>query len=370
MYATVGIVGLGLLGGSLAKAFRNRVGAKKIIAANRNEDVLNLALSEKVIDIGTTKIDENFAECDIVFICTPVDIIYPSALELSKYVKKGCILTDVGSTKGSIYKNMLTLADKVHFIGGHPMTGSEKFRYTASKEHIFENAYYIVAPTETVPSYEIEKFKEALKMIGALPVEVSPFEHDYIVASISHVPHIIAASLVNNVKKLDENNHMRLLAAGGFKDITRIASSSPEMWQSICLENKTEILRVLESYEETINDFKNMISTEDTTGIYKTLDGAKTFRDSFSAFSPGLIEKRYEIIVDVLDRPGSIAIIAVLLSSNNVNIKNIGIVNSRETDAPLFISFASEEQRQKSVQLLREHNYEVYIKDDNLNIRE
>ncbi len=363
MYKTVGIIGLGLLGGSIAKAFKNRIGAEKIIASNRNEDVLKLALEEKVIDEGTTIIDENFSQCDIVFICTPVDTIYPIAQELSRYVKKGCIVTDVGSTKGNIYTNMLSLSDKICFIGGHPMTGSEKFRYTASKEHLFENAYYIVAPSDNVPKEETEKFKSALKTIGALPVEVSPFEHDYIVASISHVPHIVAACLVNNVKNLDtETHHMQMLAAGGFKDITRIASSSPEMWESICIENKKEILKVLGSYEQTINEFKNLIEAEDKNGIYNLLGQAKNYRDNFSANTPGLIAKRYDIVVDVLDRPGSIAVIAVLLSSNGVNIKNIGIVNSREEDAPLFISFSNEEERQKSVKLLRDHNYEIHIK--------
>ncbi len=363
MYKTVGIVGLGLLGGSLAKAFKNRLGTEKIIASNRNEDVLTLALQEGVIDVGTTVIDENFSQCDIVFICTPVDKIYPVAEELSKYVKTGCVLTDVGSTKGTIYTKMLSLDKRIYFIGGHPMTGSEKFRYTASKEHLFENAYYIIAPSDNVPVQETEKLKSVLKEIGALPVEVSPFEHDYIVASISHVPHIIASCLVNNVKRLeDENQHMQMLAAGGFKDITRIASSSPDMWESICIENKREILKVLESYENTIHEFKSRIEAEDKKGIYNLLDEAKTYRDNFSNNTPGLITKRYEIVVDVLDRPGSIAVIAVLLSSNGVNIKNIGIVNSREEDAPLFISFADENDRQKSVHLLREHNYDVHIK--------
>lgn len=363
MYETVGIVGLGLLGGSLAKAFKNRVGSKKIVASNRNEDVLSLALSENVIDVGTTKIDESFSDCDIVFICTPVDTIFPFAKELTKFVKKGCIITDVGSTKGTIYENMKALGEEILFIGGHPMTGSEKFRYQASKEHIFENAYYIVAPAENVPQNEVERFKKALELIGSLPVEISPKEHDYVVAAISHVPHIIASCLVNNVKALDKNNHMRLLAAGGFKDITRIASSSPEMWQSICLENRDEILKVLSYYEQTLREFKSLISSNDKSGLYDTLAGAKDFRDSFSDASPGLIAKRYDIVVDVLDRPGSIAVIAVLLSSNGINIKNIGIVNSREQEnAPLFISFSTEEERTKSVQLLEDHNYQVQIK--------
>lgn len=364
MYDTVGIIGLGLLGGSLAKALRKRAGTKKVIAYNRNDDVLKIALDEGVIDIGTTSVDESFSDCDIVFICTPVDTIYPLTVELLKYIKKSCIVTDVGSTKGKIYEKMLTIADKVNFIGGHPMTGSEKFRYTASKEHIFENAYYIVAPMDNIPEEETEKFKAVLKKIGAIPIEVSPFEHDYIVASISHVPHIIASCLVNNVKNLDKNSHMKLLAAGGFKDITRIASSSPEMWESICLENKNEILKVLDSYENTIKEFKDLIINENKSGIYNLLSEAKAYRDSFWDANSGLISKHYDIIVDVLDRPGSIAVITVLLSSNGVNIKNMGIVNSRDSqnDAPLFISFDNEEHRQKSIKLLTDHNYEVHIK--------
>lgn len=208
------------------------------------------------------------------------------------------------------------------------------FRYNASKEHLFENAYYIITPAEGTDEAKTLEFKEMVEKIGAIPVIVSPYEHDYAVAAISHVPHIIAAALVNNVKKLDsEKEYMHLLAAGGFKDITRIASSSADMWESIMFENKEDILSVLDSLSDVISDVKKAITDNNRENVYNYFLDAQQYRNSFNNATPKAFVKRYEIDVDVLDRPGSIAIIAVLFSSNGINIKNMGIVNSRENNS-------------------------------------
>ncbi|MCI1931836.1 MAG: prephenate dehydrogenase/arogenate dehydrogenase family protein [Clostridia bacterium] len=365
MLKKVGIIGLGLIGGSLAKALRKRVGVEKIVALNRNEDVLKTAYNEGVIDEYTLEINSVFSDCDIVFICTPVNFVFDYAKKLIPFVDKNCIISDVGSTKGKIYEHIKEISDNFFYIGGHPMTGSEKFRYTASKEHLFENAYYILAPAENVPEKKIDYFKKIILKIGAIPVIVSPFLHDYITASISHVPHIIAAGLCNNVKMLDtKEHHMHQIAAGGFKDITRIASSNPEMWESICFENKDEILKVIASLEKVIGRIKKDLSCEDHEDVHKYFDEARLYRDSFSNVTPGSFVKRYEISIDVLDKPGSIAIIAVLFSSNNLNIKNMNIVNNREREnGVLKVSFESESERQKAIRILREMNYDVYSKD-------
>ena len=365
MFDKIGIIGLGLIGGSLAKAFKNRVGTKTIAAFNRNEDVLKQAYDEGVIDLYSTEIDDIFSGCDVGFICTPVNFIFDYAQKLIPYIDKDCIVSDVGSTKGGIYDKIKTISNKFCYIGGHPMTGSEKFRYTASKEHLFENAYYIITPAENVPDYKINQFYEAIEKIGAIPVMVSPYLHDYIVASISHVPHIIASSLCNNVKALDTpQGHMHLMAAGGFKDITRIASSNPDMWESICFENKEQILNVLVSLEEVIKEIKTGILDGNHAQVREFFDDARKYRDSFSNITPGSFVKRYEISVDVLDKPGSIAVISVLLSSNGINIKNMSIVNNREREnGVLYVSFDSEEQRQKSIDILKSMNYEVQIKN-------
>lgn len=365
MFGKVGIIGLGLIGGSLAKAFKNRLKIQTIVAVNRNQDVLIDAYNEGVIDGYSTTVNEIFADCDIVFICTPVNTIAGFAEKLSQYISPNCIVSDVGSTKGHIYDEMKAFSDKFIYIGGHPMTGSEKYRYNASKEHLFENAYYILTPAENAPLGTVEEFKKALSSLGAIPVIVSPYQHDYIVASISHVPHIVASALCNSVCIMDTpQKHMKFLAAGGFKDITRIASSSPDMWGSICFENKHEILNALENLENVIADVRKSIQNDDKEAVKEYFDHARMYRDSFSAATPGTFVKRYEIVIDVLDKPGSIAIIAVLFSSNNINIKNMSIVNSREHECGVLqISFDSEEQRAKSIKLLKEMNYEVYAKE-------
>lgn len=365
MFQKVGIIGLGLIGGSLAKALKFRCSVKEIIAFNRHEDVLKTAYEEGVISAYTTEIDTHFQGCDLVFLCTPVDTIFDYAQKLSVFLTPDCIVSDVGSTKGNLYNKMKTLSNQLCYIGGHPMTGAEKFRYTASKEHLFENAYFILTPADNIPDQMVQQYRDLVIAIGAIPIIVSPFEHDHIAASISHVPHIIAAGLVNLVKSLDtEKEYMHLLAAGGFKDITRIASSSPEMWESICFDNREEILKILSSFEQTIQDIKKKLQENKKDDVYHFFNEARLYRDSFSTVTPGRFSSRFEINVDVLDKPGSIAIIAVLFSSNNINIKNMEIINNRERDqGVLLISFETEEERQKSISLLREMNYEVYIKE-------
>lgn len=365
MFSKIGIVGLGLIGGSLAKAFRNRTSVKTIVAYNRHEDVLIEAKKQCIIDEYATEITNIFSNCDIIFICTPVQNIIEYAVKLIPFVSKNCIISDVGSTKWELYQKMKQYTDKFMYIGGHPMTGSERFRYNASKEHLFENAYYIITPDETIPKQTIHDFSELIRNIGAIVVTLSPKEHDYVVASISHVPHIIASALVHNVKNLDTpNQYMHLLAAGGFKDITRIASSSPDMWKGICMENKEQILNVLCCFENVIQNIRQNISEEQYQSVYDYFDEARIYRDSFCSITPKSFVKRYEITVDVIDRPGSIAIIAVLFSSHGINIKNMSIVNNRgQQQGALYFAFDTEEDRQKSIALLREMNYDVFVKD-------
>ena len=365
MFSKIGIIGLGLIGVSLAKAFRARTSIQTIVAFNRHEDVLIEAKKQHVIDDYATEITDIFSNCDIIFICTPVQKIMEYTKKLLPFVSKNCIVSDVGSTKGEICKNMSAFSNHFLYIGGHPMTGSERFRYHASKEHLFENAYYILTPSTSVAEETVKAFSKLIESIGAIPVILSAQEHDYIVASISHVPHIVASALVHTVKNLDTPNHyMHLLAAGGFKDITRIASSSADMWQGICMENKEQILSVLSCFETVIENIKQKVLSEQYDDIYQYFDTARIYRDSFRSITPKSFVKRYEISVDVLDRPGSIAIIAVLFSSHGINIKNMSIINNREQEqGVLYFAFDTEEERQKSIELLRSLNYDVFIKD-------
>ncbi len=359
----IGIIGLGLIGGSLARALKARC-QFEIVATNRSETPLLAAYKEGVIDRYTCAVDETFAGCDIVFVCTPVNKIMGYVEALRQYVSEDCLITDVGSTKATLYHEAAAMGT-LRYIGGHPMAGSEKIGYSESKEYLFENAYYIITPLPTVPEAVVSEFSEILKKIGAIPIRIPADKHDFVVAAISHTPHIIASALVNNVKNLETDDHLlQALAAGGFKDITRIASSSPEMWNSICLENKSEILKVLGSFIGVLNEMETMVAKGDGDALFAFFQSAKQFRDSFHSKQSNVYVPSYEILLDVVDRPGCIATIATLLSVNNINIKNIGILNSREyQDGIMQILVENEPDREKSVRLLKEMNFNVYHKE-------
>ncbi|HHW67615.1 MAG TPA: prephenate dehydrogenase [Epulopiscium sp.] len=362
----VGIIGLGLIGGSLAKALKQKCNINNIIAMDIENSALKKALDEKVINDFTTVVDEHFSDCDLIFICTPVKQISSYVKKLLPFIKDDCILTDVGSTKSVILNELNVILDNtnIHFIGGHPMTGSEKAGYGASKGHLFENAYYILTPQPSTPENKVEQLKNIIVSIGAIPVILSPQDHDLVTASISHVPHILASALVNMVKSLDgKDKYMHKLAAGGFKDITRIASSSPEMWHNICMTNQKEILYVINYLIEILMQFSSAVRNKEDDYIWNFFNSAKQYRDTFSNRSPVPFMKTYEIIVDIIDQPGSIASIATLLSNHGINIKNIGIINSREYEnGVLQIIFDDETSQEKSIRLLQEMNYVIYKK--------
>ncbi len=358
----IGIIGLGLIGGSIAKAIK-RYDGYTIKAFNRSRPSLDAALEDRIIDKGSTEDLSILSDCDVIFVCTPVDLI-PSYVErLIPIIKKDCIITDVGSTKNSIYNEMLKFGNKINYIGGHPMAGSEQTSYKAAKPFLLENAYYVLTPSPTVDKDCVNAFKELIKLTGAVTIVIDPAEHDYTVAAISHAPHVIAAALVNTVKKLDgEKQLMHSLAAGGFKDITRIASSSPEVWSSICFDNKESILKVIDSFKDELDKFTEAItcSSPDLDNCFAL---ARDYRNSFSTKKAASYANSFELYADTAEKPGIIACVATILGFNGINIKSIGVVNNREyADGILQLVLESNEDKEKCHKLLTQMNYTVYDK--------
>lgn len=360
----IGIIGLGLIGGSIAKAIKCHKGYS-IKSFNRSRPSLELALKDKVIDEGSTEDLTIFSDSDIIFICTPVDLIPSYVEKLIPIIKENCIITDVGSTKGSIYREMLKFGDTIKYIGGHPMAGSEQTSYKAAKPFLLDNAYYVLTPSPYVKEEQVNKFKELVELMGAVPIVVDPAEHDYTVAAISHVPHVIAAALVNTVKSLDgEKRLMHALAAGGFKDITRIASSSPEVWSSICFDNKEYILKIIDSFKNQLDVFSKAISESTASpSLDESFTLARDYRNSFSTKKASSYATSFELYVDTVDKPGIIACVATILSFNGINIKSMGVINNREyADGILQLVLESKEDKEKSHRLLAQMNYTVYDK--------
>ena len=358
----IGFIGLGLIGGSIAKTIRQYYPDYEIVAFDKNKESLALATQESMIDVAATTIDNNFQNCNYIFLCAPVAYNTAYLKQLTEYLNDDCILTDVGSVKTNIHEEVQNLGIGKYFIGGHPMAGSEKSGYSNSKAMLIENAYYILTPTPQVAEEKVQTYEKFVESLKALPVILDYQLHDQITGTISHLPHIIASSLVNFVKTHDTHDEiMKNLAAGGFKDITRIASSSPIMWQNICLKNKDNIVDILDQYIDSLEDFKEAIEREDDLDLYNRFESSRNYRNSMPSSSAGPIKKAFAVYCDIIDEAGGIAAIATILASNNISIKNIGIVHNREFDeGVLRIEFYDEDSSKRAVGLLQKFRYIVY----------
>lgn len=359
---TVAFIGLGLIGGSIAKGLRKVRPDCRIYAYSHQRAPLEKAQKEGIVDRILDEIDNQLKECDYIFLCTPVSLNAHYLRRVKPFLKEGAIVTDVGSTKESIHCEATALGLEEFFIGGHPMTGSERTGYESSNPQILENAYYAVTPTEKTSEENIRRLSDLAASIGALPIRLDYKEHDYVVAAISHLPHLIAAGLVNLVRDSDtKHGIMKQIAAGGFKDITRIASSSPVMWQQICLTNSENIASILRDYIRSLETILKDVEKQDENSLLRLFDSSKEYRDSITDRSLGPIKKEHSIYLDIDDESGAISTIAVILAAKGISIKNIGIIHNREfEEGVLKIIFYEETACEQAWELLTHHNYTLY----------
>lgn len=272
------------------------------------------------------------------------------------------LLTDVGSVKSEIHTEIKKAGLEGQFIGGHPMAGSDRIGFINSKAVLLENAYYILTPTDSVPENKVTDYKNLVQQLGAIPLILEPAQHDYVTAAVSHLPHIIAASLVNLVRDKDSaDGLMKMIAAGGFKDITRIASSSAAVWQQICLTNTENISTLLSSYIASLQGIQQELNAKSGDDLYELFDSARIYRDSFINTASGPLKSSYAITIDIADEPGEIAAVATILALKNISIKNIGIVHNREYEGGVLrIEFYQEEAIERSTKILCEKGYSLH----------
>lgn len=358
----IGFIGLGLIGGSIAKTIHRIHPEHTLIAYDTDTNALNLAQKEGVISAGYQELTDDFAECRYIFLCAPVQKNAEFLAKLSTFAGTDCTITDAGSVKTSIHQAIDRAGLSPYFIGGHPMAGSEKSGYEHATSYLLENAYYILTPSPETPTETIQEFQDFISSLGAITMVMDYQEHDFITASISHLPHILASSLVNLIKALDnETETMKHVAAGGFRDITRIASSSPVMWQQICLTNQVQIAKLIELFIHSLEQTKKRITSGSGQELFDFFQTAKDYRDSITITTSGPLPKIFEIYCDMADETGGIAALATILSQENISIKNIGIIHNREfQDGVLHIEFYDEAARTNAVKLLRDCQYTVH----------
>lgn len=272
----VTIIGVGLIGGSLGLALKEKKIAKKIIGVGRREESLGVARERREVDEITTDLTSGVKDADLVIIATPLELTVETFKKLLPHLKKGCVVTDVGSVKGPILESI----DSPLFIGGHPLAGSEKRGPQAARTDLFREATVVLTPVEKTDEKALALVKSMWQDLGAKVLFLDCEIHDRLVAFTSHLPHILAASLTNLIGELaQEEERVLSLTGEGFRDTTRIAASPPSMWKEISFANRKEISKAIKRFKEILSEMEEALSKEEGDNLLHKFEKAKEIRD-------------------------------------------------------------------------------------------
>lgn len=327
------IVGLGLIGGSIGMALRQQ--GWTVTGSDVEKEHV-----ERALDVGAIDVQGVDPEAEISFVATPVQSVPAIAHRLLQ--DTAGLVTDVGSVKASV----VAAVSHPRFVGGHPMAGSEREGIDGSDPELFRGAVWVLTPTAQTDGRVFAELRTIVAGLGAEVVSMPPAAHDRMVAVVSHVPHLTAASLMTVADKRSEDHRALLrLAAGGFRDMTRIASSPPGIWPDICEENRSAILEALDSLVETLADVRNIVATNDRERLTKILQRARDARTNLPVRF-GRPAQLLELLVPVADRPGAIAEVANTASELDINILDLEIMHSAEGSSGVMHLLVEEQQAQ------------------------
>ncbi len=279
----VTLVGVGLLGGSLGLAIKQRGLAAKVDGFVRRTATIAECDKMGVVDHATRDLDRAVKDADLVILCTPLSRMGELTGKMLPLLKKGAIVTDVGSVKGSVVAELEPLVASVgaHFVGSHPMAGSEKTGVSAARADLFVNAVCIVTPTPNSDKEAVAKLEQFWKAVGARLLKLSPAAHDDLVSRSSHLPHVVASELANYILSPVHPPEQAAVCANGFRDTTRIASGSPEMWRDIAMANGKNLSRVLGVFIEDLQEFRLALDNGDVKAVEEFFEKAKQRRDQW-----------------------------------------------------------------------------------------
>jgi prephenate dehydrogenase len=331
-FSKMAILGVGLLGGSIAKTAKKNGMVSRVSGHGRNPQRISYAIKNGIIDEAAESPEEAVGGADLVIVCTPVGLISETIERISGRLEPGAIVTDVGSTKATIVKNAeAVLPDSVSFVGGHPMAGSEESGVEASTDTLFENALCVLTSSDRTNISALNRMARFWEAMRSQAMIMSPEEHDLLVAASSHLPHMVAVALTRCVAGISTDREKVLpLLAGGFRDTTRIASGSADMWRDICLTNPEFIGAVMEKFARTMTEVAEAVRGCEPERLERLFADAKNFRDGLPAKGRGILAPASEILVDVSDRPGVIGEITLALGEAGINIRNINVQHVRE----------------------------------------
>jgi prephenate dehydrogenase len=362
------IVGLGLLGSSLAACLKNRHPSPIHITGVSSTLACNKALQSGLIDTACSYEDFSWtSNCDVCILCTPISHIISYLTALGSHpLPPGCVITDVGSTKVDICNHALqVLPDSVHFIGGHPMAGSEKNGIDAMDEALFENAYWILCPQNNQAA-ALHKVKQFLQSTNSHLVYLDPTTHDFLMAYLSHSPQIISSALSASIPdhSVIKGNFLHL-AGRGFRDMTRIAASGYPMWKDIFNTNRHNILQSLHDFKDTLQAMISALAElpQSEPQLHTVFEKGVKNRMQLSQPGKGFSQVLNEIIVQIDDEPGMIAKVVSPLSTAGVNIMDIELLKVREgIDGTLLLAFKNDEEATLACSVLSKLGYSARLR--------
>ncbi len=353
----ISIIGLGLIGGSIAKGLKGHNHTFKISAFDK-ADVIERALSQNIIDEKLSSIEDSI-NSEIIFLCLPLEYSLSSFEKIIPILKDDSILTDVCGIKGIFEKKWNETKRQGTYIGGHPMTGKEKGGFENSDPLLFENAVYILSDSNK-KSVKTEKLVDVLKLLGSRITFLNPFLHDKVVAKVSHLPQLLSVGLVNSTTKGIENVNPLDFAAGGFRDMTRIASSDFNIWKDVLKLNKQEILSALNSLQNEIDDIRRYLINDSSDKLNSLFNSASEKRDEIPKNTKGFVSPLFDVFVFVNDVPGIISRLSTALFNAGINIKDMELLKIREGSGGTFrLLFESENDVLRAKEILIEIGFAV-----------
>lgn len=369
MLDRVAILGTGLIGGSLGLIWRERRPDTTVVGHDRPE-VLETAEARGAIDQKAADPITAVDGADLVVIATPIAASLRLLDTIADALSDGTIVTDVGSVKQPVLDQAQeVLPDAIHFLGGHPMAGAERSGIEHANPLLFENAVYVLCPTDNVSEDDLEgplaPAIDWIKATGARTLSLSASQHDRLVAAVSHLPQILAVALVNTVANSDEASadpSLALqLAGGGFRDMTRIATSPFDTWRDILVGNERAIQDALSRFRRTVRGLRNRLAEGDLDALQSAFDEARNARDAIPGDAKGLLTSVADIYVRAPDKPGVLHDLTGHLADDDLNVMDIELQTVREGTGGTFrLSFADASHADAAVEVLQAADYDAW----------
>lgn len=361
----IGVIGCGLIGGSIALSLSKSGYAVDVVDLSENEKLIRKQIPKAVFRRSVAELSAD--EPDVIFVCVPSEYVVSVIRELVPLSKRGTVITDVAGIKQPIMDAVRGILkdDGVVFVGGHPMAGSEKSGVEAAEPFLFQNAVYVLSPMKDYAKESIQPLLRAIEHLGARILFMDALQHDRIAAATSHVPQLIAVELVNLLCELSAgDDHFNTLAAGGFRDMTRIASSKFTVWNDVIKSNRANIDAVLKAFIRRLENLDEALKDHDDASIAGEFEKARLARAGIRKEGKGFLHPLYDVYVVVEDKVGVLKEITSSLANVRVNIKDIELLKVREGSGGMFrLSFDSREIQDRASEILEQRGFQILRKE-------